>query len=83
MISIFSLNTVPVFPRFLQYIKNQRAPRLASAPYEEDEPGAAREKRRLDKRRNKLRRGEVMEALRDEFGEQPETVRWAFKCNGR
>ncbi|CAN0234922.1 unnamed protein product [Ascophyllum nodosum] len=57
-----------------------RAPRLASAPYEEDEPGAAREKRRLDKRRNKLRRGEVMEALRDEFGEQPEEITASWEC---
>lgn len=44
-------------------------------PYEEGGEGGAREKRRLEKRRDKLRRGEVMETLREEFGDQPETVR--------
>lgn len=38
--------------------------------------GAARGEKRLERRRDKLRRGEVMETLREEFGEQPETVRW-------
>lgn len=56
-----------------------RAPRLASMPYDEDglTGGAARGEKRLERRRDKLRRGEVMETLREEFGEQPETVRWA------
>lgn len=54
----------------------RRAPRLASVPYDEDGgAGAARGERRLEKRRDKLRRGEVMETLREEFGDQPETVR--------
>ncbi|CAB1096547.1 unnamed protein product [Ectocarpus sp. CCAP 1310/34] len=54
-----------------------RAPRLASMPYDEDglSTGAARGEKRLERRRDKLRRGEVMETLREEFGEQPETVR--------
>lgn len=57
----------------------RRAPRLASVPYEEDGgAGAARGERRLEKRRDKLRRGEVMETLREEFGDQPETVRCMF-----
>ncbi|CAM9928602.1 unnamed protein product, partial [Hapterophycus canaliculatus] len=46
-------------------------------PYDEDgvSGGAARGEKRLERRRDKLRRGEVMETLREEFGEQPETVR--------
>eukprot|EP00903_Cladosiphon_okamuranus_P019131 g17600.t1 len=54
-----------------------RAPRLASMPYDEDglTGGAARGEKRLERRRDKLRRGEVLETLREEFGEQPETVR--------
>ncbi|CAM9673379.1 unnamed protein product, partial [Laminaria digitata] len=58
-----------------------RAPRLSSVPYDErgvagpGEGGSARSERRLEKRRDKLRRGEVMETLREEFGEQPETVK--------
>ncbi|CAN0250690.1 unnamed protein product, partial [Ectocarpus fasciculatus] len=46
-------------------------------PYDEDglSTGAARGEKRLERRRDKLRRGEVMETLREEFGEQPETVR--------
>ncbi|CAM9657838.1 unnamed protein product, partial [Ectocarpus sp. 8 AP-2014] len=54
-----------------------RSPRLASMPYDEDglSTGAARGEKRLERRRDKLRRGEVMETLREEFGEQPETVR--------
>ncbi|CBJ28433.1 Ngdn protein [Ectocarpus siliculosus] len=54
-----------------------RAPRLASMPYDEDglSTGAVRGEKRLERRRDKLRRGEVMETLREEFGEQPETVR--------
>ena len=58
-----------------------RAPRLSSVPYDEDglavpgAGGAARNERRLEKRLDKLRRGEVMETLREEFGEQPETVK--------
>lgn len=58
-----------------------RAPRLSSVPYDEDGNAvsgggaAARNGRRLEKRLDKLRRGEVMETLREEFGEQPETVK--------
>lgn len=49
-------------------------------PYDEDglSTGAARGEKRLERRRDKLRRGEVMETLREEFGEQPETVRCAL-----
>lgn len=68
---------------FLMRLVGCRAPRLASVPYDEDGgAGAAKGERRLEKRRNKLRRGEVMETLREEFGDQPETVRcvilWVF-----
>lgn len=58
-----------------------RVPRLSSVPYDEDGVavpgggGARRNERRLEKRLDKLRRGEVMETLREEFGEQPETVK--------
>lgn len=49
-------------------------------PYDEDgmSGGAARGEKRLERRRDKLRRGEVMETLREEFGEQPETVRYGI-----
>lgn len=61
------------------FIFNPRAPRLSSVPYDEDGvaggAAAARGERRLEKRREKLRRGEVMETLREEFGDQPEAVR--------
>ncbi|CAN0519603.1 unnamed protein product, partial [Scytosiphon promiscuus] len=54
---------------------------LSSVPYDEDGNAvsgggaAARNGRRLEKRLDKLRRGEVMETLREELGEQPETVK--------
>ncbi|KAG5179476.1 hypothetical protein JKP88DRAFT_267213 [Tribonema minus] len=54
-----------------------RAPRMAAVPYEED--GAAgtrrRDERRVERRRDRARTGEILETLREEFGDRPEVVR--------
>ena len=52
-------------------------------PYDEDSvsgtgAGSARSKSRLERRRDKLRRDDVVETIREEFGEQPETIRYVF-----
>ena len=59
---------------------SNRAPRLSTVPYDEDGVAgagarAARSQRRLERQRDKLRRNDVVETLRGEFGEQPETVK--------
>lgn len=52
---------------------------MSSVPYDEDGvaggAAAAREEKRLAKRRERLSRGEVMDTVREEFGDQPEAVR--------
>ena len=54
--------------------KVYRAPRLAAVPYEEDDKSKAREEREERRQTDRMRRSEVVDAIRDEFGDRPEMV---------
>jgi hypothetical protein len=51
-----------------------RAPRLAATPYEE-EAAAVKADKKAARRKDKLRKGEILETLQAEFGDRPEVVR--------
>ncbi|CAM9117348.1 unnamed protein product [Phaeothamnion confervicola] len=56
-----------------------RPPKLASVSFEGENAGtggsARREERRQERRRERMRQSDIMQALRAEFGDRPETVR--------
>ncbi|CAN0173129.1 unnamed protein product [Discosporangium mesarthrocarpum] len=64
----------------VQSIMRMGPPRIASTPYHlEDENsrgGGSKGERRKERMRDRLRRGEVLETLREEYGDHPEAIRW-------
>lgn len=51
-----------------------KVPKRTAVPYKENETELDRRDERLEKQRNKLKRSELMETLREEFGSAPEAA---------